>query len=72
MTHLKQLGTLELGTLGAQIVEDAEGRKCIALMIGDREICFTITQAMLIRQMLDAGIQTMLKYTPAEPNAWGE
>lgn len=60
--QVKVLGVLELSTLQAKVVEDPQGRKCIAMTIGEKDVCFTVTQALLIRQMLDAGINAMLKY----------
>lgn len=64
---LKQLGTLRLGALTALLVEDPQGRQCVALTLGDRPVCFTITQALLTREILDQAIQAMAQYTAAPP-----
>lgn len=64
-SSLKHLATIEFGALSSKIVCDPVGRQCVSLRIGDRDVCFTITQALLVREMLDVALRSMAKVTLA-------
>lgn len=66
--QLKQVGRLELGALSANIVIDPQGRQCVEMPIGDGVYCFTITQALMFREMLDLALATLGRFVrePAE------
>lgn len=66
--ELKELGIIELGALRARIVVDHEGRECIAVPIGMREVCFTVTQALLVRELLDRALEGMARLTYRTPS----
>ena len=59
---LKELGTLRLGHLTARLVEDPQGRQCVAIPLANREVCFTLTHALLVREILDQAIHAMTKH----------
>lgn len=56
---LKHIATIEFGNLSSRILTDVQGRRCISLPIGGRDVCFTITQALMVREMLDAGLRAL-------------
>ena len=64
MSSLKPVATLDLGSLSANIVTDPQGRKCVQMPIGDSTYCFTISQALLFREMLDLALRAMAEYKP--------
>jgi hypothetical protein len=66
---LKLLATIEFGALSSKIVSDPSGRRCIAIMVGEREICFTITQALLMREMLDVALRSMANVVQEKEHA---
>lgn len=65
--ELQHRGTIELGNLRARIVEDAQGRQCAAIMLGNKELLFTISQLLMMRELLDASLKALTRYAPAEP-----
>lgn len=60
---LKHVASIEFGVLSSKIVSDSVGRQCIALKIGEQDHCFTITQALLLREILDVALRSMAKVT---------
>jgi hypothetical protein len=64
-SELKHLGSIKLGHLSAKIVCDSQGRKCIGLQIAERDVLFTVTQALLIREMLDLALRALAQFDPA-------
>lgn len=58
-SEFKLLATIELGTLSSRIVQDTLGRRCLLIPIGEREVLFTITHALMVREILDVGLRSM-------------
>ncbi len=61
---LQPLGTIEVGNLRGRLVADPIGRKCLELSINNKEVLFTISQMLLIKQMFEVALQQLSTYTP--------
>jgi hypothetical protein len=64
--ELKHIGTVELGLMQARLVTDHQGRKCIGIPISGTEVLFTVTQALLTRELIDAGIRFLVQFREPE------
>lgn len=62
--ELKTIGTIDLGGAKARLVEDLSGRRCLAMNIGGHDVLFTAAHALLIREILDHGVNMLLRFTP--------
>jgi hypothetical protein len=63
-SDLKPLATIELGSLRAKIVEDPQGRQCAAIVIGNNEILFTVTQLLMLRELFTASLKALTNCRP--------
>jgi hypothetical protein len=59
--ELKTLATIDLGGAKAKIVEDLSGRRCLSLELGGAPVLFTASHALLVREILDFGLQYLVR-----------
>ncbi len=61
--QLQHIATIDLSGVAARIVKDPQGRQCVSLRLGNHDVCFTVQQALLVREILDASIRAMTHFT---------
>ncbi len=64
--ELKLLSTIEFGNLQAEVLVDPIGRRCLRLPIGEKGVIFTISMALMTREMLDIGIRAIAEIKAPE------
>ncbi len=63
---VKLLETIELGGVNAEIGLDPVGRRCLCINFGDRDHCLSISQVLMLREVLDAAMPRLVQYVPAQ------
>ncbi len=59
---VKHLETIELGAMSAEIGLDPVGRRCLCIRLSDHDHCLSISQVLLLRELLDAAMPRLVQY----------
>ena len=72
LNQLEHSGTIVLGSVCARIVQDPQGRQCAAITLADKEVLFTISQLLLLRELFDTSLKALTQYIPVDSPAPSE
>ncbi len=65
--QLKTLGRVVLGGTEAVIGRDNVGRHCVAIQLNGEPVIFTVSHALVIRELLDRSLAVMTRFEEEVP-----
>ncbi len=66
--ELKTLGRIVLGGTEAVIGRDAVGRHCVSIKLNGEPVIFTVSHALVTRELLDRALSVMTRFEEEVPS----